>query len=222
LILRAQENERRRVARELHDGVIQLLSSVKFRLQSIEDRLQGAVDHVLIEDSKNLHQLLEKVIQEVRRISHKLRPSELDDLGLAAALRSLCGEFQERTGLAVTFSVAELPRALPDELELNFYRIVQEVLNNVERHAHASAVRISVTRDGSSLFASIEDNGGGFDLGQTRLRGSAGGGMGLMNIQERAASLGGRCEWESGPGDGTLFRVSLPLCLEQTVPSPKP
>ena len=120
-------------------------------------------DEAAWKEATKAKSLLEKAMQEVRRISRNLRPSELDDLGLAAALRSLCGEFSERTGVVIELATARLPQNVPGEIELNLYRIIQEALNNIEKHSRATDVTLRLAREGSFLRATIRDNGRGFD-----------------------------------------------------------
>jgi two-component system sensor histidine kinase UhpB len=207
LILQAQEAERRRVARELHDSVNQLLSSVNFRFQSIEERLSASTKVEASDDVTKARQVLEKAISEVRRISRNLRPSELDDLGLAAALRSLCREFRERTGITTALSLRLFARPLAAEVELNVYRIVQEALSNIERHSKASQVQVALTRKHGSLVGRICDNGRGYDLS----RSGKSTGMGLLDIRERTALLGGSCAMTSVPEAGTEIHLQIPL-----------
>lgn len=216
LIRDAQETERRRVARELHDGVIQILSSVKFRFQSIEERLDER-DPELSAQVVKAAGLLEKAIAEVRHISRNLRPSELDDLGLAPAVRSLCQEFQDRTGLPLVMRIEPLPPALPDETELNVYRIIQEALANIEKHARASRVKVVLTATASFLQLSIADDGIGLQSYRAKSsvpRGKLG--MGLLDIRERATIAGGFCEFKSLPGQGTEIFLSIPLPVPGT------
>ena len=217
LIREAQESERRRVARELHDSVIQILSSVKFRLQVVEEKLVDKDDGAW-RDTLKAKAHLEKAIQEVRRISRNLRPSELDDLGLAPAVRSLCSEFVERTGMNVNLSIQKLPASLPSDIELNLYRIIQEALGNIEKHSQAKRVSLSLARKASKLCAAIADDGCGFDPSATRSRKNNSGGMGLVDMKERAALLGGLCQLRSTPGSGTEIVVEMPL---KNVDNPK-
>jgi two-component system sensor histidine kinase UhpB len=210
LIREAQESERRRVARELHDGVIQILSAVKFRLQAIEEKLAEQNPSAWRETLKT-KAALEKAIQEVRRISRNLRPSELDDLGLAPAVRSLCSEFGERTGVAVDLSITRLPPVVPNDLELNLYRIIQEALGNIEKHSRATRVSLRLTREAAQLRAAIRDNGRGFDPHAPHARNAKPHGMGLVDMRERAALLGGHCQLHSRPGHGTEILVEMPL-----------
>src|SRR5262249_26108157 len=149
--------------------------------------------------------LLEKAIQEVVRISRNLRPSELDDLGLPAAVRSLCDEFAERTGLDLCQSIQRLPAHCAQDIELNLYRIIQESFNNIEKHARATRVELSLGKQGPLLRAVIRDNGLGFDPHQHAHKTSktSKSGMGLVDMQERAVFLGGSCTVTSAPGRGT-------------------
>ena len=212
LIREAQEAERRRVARELHDSVNQILSSVKFRLQSIEGKLDAGTV-VEAGDVVQAKAHLEKAIKEVRRISRNLRPSELDDLGLVPALRSLCNEFTERTGVAIDLKTARLPQGLSVDLELNLYRIVQEALGNVEKHSRATETSLRLECDGAVVRVVLRDNGRGFDPAQPRgrKRKEQGPGMGLVDMQERAAFMGGTCALRSSPGEGTEIVIEMPL-----------
>jgi two-component system sensor histidine kinase UhpB len=209
LIREAQEAERRRVARELHDSVNQILSAVKFRLQAVEERLQGK-DETAWRDTLKTKANLEKAMQEVRRISRNLRPSELDDLGLAPAVRSLCREFGERTGITVELTVSRVPRVIPKEIELNLYRIIQEALGNIEKHARAANVRLDLSREGSRLRATIRDQGLGFDPLAPPRKGRVSG-MGLVDMKERAAFVGGSCAVRSAAGTGTEIVIEMPL-----------
>jgi two-component system NarL family sensor kinase len=197
---------------DLHDSVIQILSSVKFRLQTVEERLIDE-DQGAWRDTLKAKAHLEKAIHEVRRISRNLRPSELDDLGLAPAVRSLCSEFSERTGVKVELAILNLPQSIPDDIELNLYRIIQESLGNIEKHSSATRVSIRLAREGPILRATIGDNGRGFDPAAPRGKKSKPRGMGLVDMQERAGLLGGSCQLRSTPGSGTEILVEMPLKL---------
>ena len=210
LIRQAQEVERRRVARELHDSVNQILASVKFRIQSMEEKLPQR-DQKVSQETLKAKVLLEKAMQEVRRISHNLRPSELDDLGLAPALRSLCHEFGERTAMNVELSLSRVPKNLPAEVELNLYRIIQEALNNIAKHSQATRVELRLARNGSAIRASIRDNGRGFDTQFVRTKKSKKAGIGLVDMRERAAFAGGAFTIKSAPGTGTELEIEVPF-----------
>ena len=207
-ILEAQEAERRRVARELHDSVNQLLASVRFRVQSIREKISGKEKWIACEAAKAT-ELLERALQEVRRISRNLRPSELDDLGLLPAVRSLCEEFQRRTGLLVDLHCSRLPRRFSSEVELTLYRIIQEALNNVEKHAQAHHVFVQLVRDGSLIKLSVKDDGQGLRVATAKSRKKKAG-FGLVNMRERAAFVGSALELISSPRGGTEIVVKVP------------
>jgi two-component system NarL family sensor kinase len=206
-IINAQERERQRVARDLHDSVNQLLASAKYRLGSISVHQANEGIH------ENLHQvrdLVERAITEVRAISRNLRPSELDDLGLMAALRSLTHEFQKRTGIRSQFSseTAACPPHMPKEVEMTVYRIAQEALNNVEKHSRAHRMSMSMGCAGTHVLLTIRDNGKGFT---PQFASSKKSGWGLENMAERASLLGGRLEIISSLKKGTRVSVRIPF-----------
>ncbi len=209
-ILEAQEAERRRVSRDLHDSVNQLLASVRFRVETLEEVTANARP-VVRETLDKAKELLETAMQEVRRISRNLRPGELDDLGLVPALRGAIEEFALRTRLRVDFKTDGLPDRLPASLELHLYRIVQEALSNVERHAAATAVSINLAGGRDGVRLDIQDDGRG--LPAARAQAAAAGrkpGIGLLNLRERAAACGGGCELTTEPGTGLAIRVRVP------------
>ncbi|MEO5804083.1 MAG: PAS domain S-box protein [Verrucomicrobiota bacterium] len=208
-ILQAQEQERQRVARELHDGVNQLLSSSAYRLNSLEQQISKR-DVSLAEKVVEAKDLVEKAMTEVRLISRNLRPSELDDLGLNAALRSLCLDFQERSGLQVKTTCDDFGRTLSANVEMTIYRIAQEALNNVEKHAHAKNVHLSLKRESdASIRLKIRDDGLGFD--PLIVRKGAKSGWGLDNMRERALLFHGNITLESAPRKGTEVQLDIPV-----------
>ena len=209
-ILEAQEAERRRASRDLHDSVNQLLASVRFRVETLEE-VTGSGRPIVRETLGKAKDLLESAMQEVRRISRNLRPGELDDLGLVPALRSFIEEFELRTRLRVNFETDGLPERLPQSLELHLYRIVQEAMSNAERHAGAAALTIHLASDAECVELEVRDDGRG--LAAARALAAVAGrrpGIGLMNIRERAAACGGGCEITSEDGAGLTIRVRLP------------
>ncbi len=209
-IINAQETERRRVARDLHDSVNQILSSVKFRMESVEEKVHRKDDPLRIEVA-NAKLSLEKAMQEVRRISRNLRPSELDDLGVIPAVRSMCEEFKEVTKIDVDLKFSRLPETLSPEIEVTMYRIIQEALNNTAKHSEASRLSIHCAKDRSSLTIKIKDNGKGFDQHDHALNASENSGMGLLNMKERAAFIGGTVSIRSSPRKGMEIKVQLPF-----------
>ena len=205
-VINAQEKERQRVARELHDSVNQLLSSAKYRLASMANGRRSS------SHSNNVRQagkLVEKAIGEVRLISRNLRPSELDDLGLISALRSLTHEFSRRSGMVSRFksAAASCPPQMPKEVEMTLYRIAQEALNNAEKHSRAARVELSLSCTRKQALLTIRDNGRGFSHRAV----SGASGWGLRNMNERAALLGGSFDVLSFPKRGTRISVRIPF-----------
>src|SRR5581483_2559442 len=202
-VVSAQELERRRLARELHDETGQALTSILLGLRGLEevkdaDALKATVGEV--------RDLVRSTLQDVRRLAVELRPKALDDFGLVAALERLTESFAEQTGIAVEFAAPKDADRLPAEVETALYRIVQESLTNVVKHARASRVSIVLTRRRSSVSIVVEDDGVGFEPGR-----ETGDGIGLLGMQERVGLLGGRVALESRPGAGTTFVAEVPL-----------
>jgi two-component system NarL family sensor kinase len=211
LVIEAQEAERRRIAADLHDSVNQLLSTVTFRIGIIAEQMSGA-NRELTEELEKVKLLLAKGIEEIHRISEGLRPSELDALGLASALRSLCGEFQEKAGLALNFDLELSPKRLPDTVELTLFRIIQEALNNIEKHSGASQATLRLKQNISCLQLTIRDNGRGLEPASGKAKPSKKkAGMGLLNMRERTAFLGGTFHIRSTADKGTEIVVRIPL-----------
>jgi PAS domain S-box-containing protein len=209
-IIEAQEAERLRVARELHDSVNQILASVQMRIRRIETSLSDSGPSTR-EILARCHRQVITALEENRRIAHGLRPSDLDELGLAISFRNFCRDFKARTNINLRFSVKGFTERAPRDTELNLFRIVQEALANVEKHARARSVRLSLTRQQKAIRLRIQDDGRGFELKPSLAQSRARGGIGLTNIKERAVSLGGTFEIKSTPGKGTLIVVRIPL-----------
>jgi signal transduction histidine kinase len=202
-VVEGQEIERKRLARELHDETGQALTSILLGLRTLE---QGATkeDRERVAD---LRELVVSTLQDVRRLAVELRPAALDDFGLAAALERLVETHSARDGVVIDVEIGLEPtERLPTEVETTLYRIVQEALTNVARHADAARISILVTRKNDRVVAVIEDDGSGFDpasVGDDRL--------GLAGIRERVALLGGRLLVEAAPGKGTTLAAEVPL-----------
>ncbi|MDO6387685.1 cache domain-containing protein [Uliginosibacterium sp. 31-12] len=208
-VVLSQETERARVARELHDGVSQLLVSVKFLFESVQERvgsLGGEGRDVLIELTGKGVTRLHDVLREVRRISHDLRPTALDDLGLKAALAQMLNEFGQRTGLAVQLKAEDSP-SLPGPVATALFRVVQEALTNIERHARASEVTLTLMSRPHALRLTIADNGRGFDL--EALIAQPRSGLGLTSMRERIETLGGIFVMRASEA-GTSIEIVLP------------
>ena len=203
-VISAQETERKRLARDLHDGVGQILSGVKFRLQALPGQmtLSGGAEAKLLK----VGGFLDHAIAEIRRVSQNLMPAELVDLGLDPALVTLCREFKERSGIHVTLRTVPTPAA-PD-LALAIFRIAQEALQNIGKHSKATMVAVSLAHKGKDVVLSVSDNGVGFTIGSKPVTGR---GIGLGNMRQRAESVGGTIEVHSTPGAGTSLIVHAPL-----------
>jgi PAS domain S-box-containing protein len=208
-IIEAQESERRRVARDLHDGINQILSSIQFRLKSTEEK-DTTRKNPLVREIGEARMLLEGAIQEVRRISQNLRPSILDDLGLIAAVRSVCDEFIERCKLQIDTEFSGIVNRLPDNIELVLFRTIQEALNNIEKHSAATRVDIHLVMKDAYIEALIRDNGKGFDYISLAEKRKKHRGLGLDGMKERVTYLGGTVEVTSKVHKGTEVVVQIP------------
>ncbi|MCO4862793.1 cache domain-containing protein [Cupriavidus sp. WGlv3] len=209
-VVQSQEEERARLSRELHDGISQLLVSVKLVLETAANRLrlapsEGAAVAPVLGMALNR---LDTVFNEVRRVARNLRPALLDDLGLFAALQHLAREMQGGSGLEIVVTQSGTPRELPDEQATALFRIAQEALTNVERHAGARRVAVSLAFDADATRLAVRDDGHGFDV--ARMQADPQRGIGLRNLRERIAALCGQFDILSGLG-GTQIIASLPL-----------
>jgi signal transduction histidine kinase len=202
-VVNAQELERRRLARELHDETGQALTSILLGLRTVEE---AGTPEETREAVAGLRVLVRSTLHDVRRLAVELRPKALDDFGLEPALERLTASFAEQTGLDVDFQTMLPEGRLPPEIETTLYRVVQEALTNIVKHARASRVSVLVTRKDGSVTAVIEDDGAGFDPSRVREEG-----LGLMGMRERAALVGGRITVESRPGAGSTLVAEVPL-----------
>ena len=202
--MRLQVNERRGFSRELHDGINQLLVSCKFRIELAGNKLERESSKELIkEELGKASDLIALTIQEVRQISHNLRPTLLDDLGLDSALRSLIDQFSERTNIEVQYDF-DSTVDMTDEIEISIYRLTQEALTNIEKHAKASLVTISFARKHQKLVFECRDNGKGLLVNPEP-------GIGLINMRERLELIGGDFYIESQKGKGTRICAVFPF-----------
>lgn len=200
----AQEEERKSIARELHDEVGQSLTAVLVEMANLSTLMRNQKTDVLEPKVAEIKKLVEDSIVVVRSMALLLRPPMLDDLGLVPALQWQAREVTRRAGIHVEIAAEGLPENLPDDLKTCIYRIVQEALHNVMQHAEASAVRVAIRLQEQQIHMSIEDNGKGFSVKSER-------GMGLLGMEERASHLGGTLTVESHPGAGSTLRVALPV-----------
>ena len=204
-LLRVQEEERRTLARELHDEIGQSLTALKITLQSLGLRPETAALQPQIQAAVGI---ADTALAQARQMSLNLRPPQLDDLGLAAAVRWNLTRQAAAGGLNAHFSADDVPDALPEEIAIAGYRISQEALTNVLRHAHARAVWVRLRCAAGALHLEVQDDGAGFDPARAFAGASS---MGVLSMQERAQLAGGKLEIESTPGRGSLVRAVFPL-----------
>ena len=206
--LRATEEERKRIARELHDDTAQRLATLILRLRQLAFESDHEARHLLFEEVR------EEVVDaadEVRRMARGLRPPELEELGLAHALRAHVRTLRESGVLEVEAEIDPVGHDVGATAELALYRIVQEALSNVRRHSGARTARLRLDRTDDEIVAEVSDEGRGFDLAET-MDGQRG--LGLVGMQERATMVGGRITFDARPGTGTRVRVSVPVTKE--------
>jgi signal transduction histidine kinase len=208
-VVQVQEAERGRVARELHDGITQMLCAILFHSKALVASLSSR-DGPAKGEAMKLREMAGKAAEEVERISHNLRPSVLDHLGLVAALRATSTEFAERTGVSVKLACAPLAARLPADTELALYRILQEALRNVEKHARARHVTVRL-RQRTFVQLAIKDDGIGFDPDHHPAGRNGKGGLGLLSMRERATYVGGALKVKSVRRAGTEIEVRIPL-----------
>jgi signal transduction histidine kinase len=202
-VVEAQEVERKRLARELHDETGQALTSILLGLKPLEQIARTEDDRAAV---ASVRELVASTLQDVRRLAVELRPSALDDFGLGTAVERLAGTFRENTGMRVDLEVQLGDARLSTEVETTLYRIVQEALANIVKHADATHVSIIVTRKETSVAAVVEDDGKGFDKTE-----SGDGTLGLVGMRERLALVGGRLAIESSKGSGTTVAAEVPI-----------
>jgi signal transduction histidine kinase len=207
-LINAQEEERRRVARELHDQVGQTLTLAKFSLDTLRSRNNPADCKALLEEGNGL---VSQALGEVRELSMLLRPSMLDDLGLEPALRSLLDSHGRRTGCDVTFRTDGLQTRPPPDVETICYRVAQEGLTNVSRHGKATRVWLDVIVKEGRLRMTLRDDGIGFDVEAMSAGAAQGKSLGLLNMAERASMGRGNLQITSAAGRGTTLTLDVPL-----------
>jgi signal transduction histidine kinase len=205
----AQEEERRRIAREIHDSLGQMLTAIKFNVEILEDatNLQADEDRRRIAEIKSL---LDNAMAEAREISYNLMPSVLVDFGLVPAVQFLGEQFSKRSHLHVHVHVSGVESRLDPSVEVGLYRIAQEALTNITKHAEASTVNIQLLGDSKSIRLIVEDDGKGFLINRLEPRKNERHGMGLVSMRERAVSFNGLFMLDSRPGRGTEIIVEKP------------
>lgn len=200
----AQENERKRISRELHDGVVQELINVNVELRLL--KYQEDMD-ALMEQSKNIEGLMSKLIDDIRNLSLELRPSSLDDLGLNAAFKSCFKQLENNYGVIVNYHFDVGDERFHNEVETVVYRIVQEAVFNAMKYAAVDSIDVNVHRDQNTLFAEVSDQGLGFDPSDS----PKGSGLGLYGMNERAELVNGKLNIETQKGKGTIVTLEVPI-----------
>lgn len=211
-LIEAQEDERRRISRELHDQIGQILTAVKMNLHTVQQFCKASEAGSYVKDNI---EAVDEALRLVRDLSVDLRPPVLDDLGLVTALRWYVDRYSKRTGLAVETAV-DLPdhnERFSREVETACFRIAQEALTNIARHAQASQILVQLVRDGSALVLTVKDDGVGFDLESLRKRAPRASTLGLVGMKERAYAAGGTIEIDAARARGTEVRFTVPIDL---------
>lgn len=204
-LITAQEEERRRVSRELHDSLCQKLASLAFDVENLAVALPSP--SATRSRLRALRARAITVSEEARHIAYELHPSVLDDLGLVVSLKALCDEFSKAEKIRVRFAAGKLPDLIPQQVASGLYRIAQESLQNVAKHARAKHLAVAVAARDHNLTLSLEDDGIGFVPQAVKGKG----GLGLVGIRERVRILGGALSIESTPGNGTRISVKVPI-----------
>lgn len=209
-VITAEEEERKRVSRDIHDQTGQSLTAVIMALGAIEERVKEGPPGVdaMVSEARDI---AVRALGATRELILGLRPAALDDLGLVPALRRLAEEAARRETLEITIEASSLNGRLPSDVEVVMFRVVQEGLNNVVRHSKATRATVRLSRSGSEVRGDVEDNGRGFDLDEATAQPATGRGLGLLGMSERAGLLGGCVTVDTAPGHGTRLLVRIPL-----------
>jgi len=211
-LLRAQEVERKRISMELHDELGQDLSVMKLQIRVVERELNADQESIR-EDCEKLLEYIDQVIEEVRRLSLDLSPTVLEDLGLTAALRWLISNLEKIPNMNITADVAEIDHLYSENNWITIYRIIQEALTNVAKHARAENVSVVIRPQDHRVDFSIEDDGEGFDPEHVLIQETSEKGFGLTTLNERVGILGGALDLWSRKGEGSRITFSIPIEL---------
>ena len=208
-VLQLQEEERTRISRDLHDGIGQSLTALRIQLELLEQRVAER-DLTLSPDAASARELAESCLAEVRQLARLLRPPMLDDLGLGPTLRWLARTLQEKTGVAIELRLEGDEGRADPAVETIVYRLVQEALTNVVKHAAASSAVVTVSKETGRIRVRVEDTGRGFDTSQI-LSAAEETGLGVRGMRDRVQFFNGRFVVRSAPGSGTVVEAEIPL-----------
>ncbi len=207
-ILEAQEVQRRKLSKEIHDGIGPLISTIKLNLDALRQELSGS-SPALNSRLESISEMLQGMSTDIRSISHNLMPNVLVDFGLVAALENLCQRVNDSGKVAASFYHSGIQERLRRKLALGLYRIAQELINNAVKYAQASTINVQLIKHPDSIVLMVEDDGVGIAPGQLQAKPDKG--IGLQNIRTRVRSLGGTFLFDSRPGEGVLATIEVPL-----------
>lgn len=210
-IILAQEDERKRIAREIHDGLAQTMANVVLRTEITERMLNRQEIDAVKEELRDLKGQLRSGLEEVRKIIFNLRPMALDDLGLVPTLRKFIQDYEDKTKIRTKFELYGREYRLPSGMEVAIYRLVQEAFSNVYKHANASYVTLDLTFQAKMVKITVQDNGTGFDVGIVEAKLGRGINFGMIGMQERVELLEGRMDIDSQLGAGTKISMLIPI-----------
>jgi len=205
----AQEEERKRIAKELHDGIGQQLTALKMRWQSICDELER-IREQKNDDFNAITSLVDNTSQDVREISHRMMPRTLGEKGLVESVSDMLNTLMGKTDIEVEFEFFNADKRYPEEIEVSAYRVIQELVNNVVKHSRATQVSVQIMENREKLVIIVEDNGVGFDPEKQS------GGIGLLNMRSRINALDGELNFDPSPSSGTIAMARIPVSLSQT------
>ncbi|HLF72815.1 MAG TPA: sensor histidine kinase, partial [Anaerolineales bacterium] len=211
-VIAAQEQERQHISRELHDDLGQALTTHMLALRNLQNDLSFS-NPALVDRLQALYDQSQELLGKIRRLARDLRPPVLDTLGLRLAMQTYCTEFTRRTHLPVVFETDPSLPALPDVYNITLYRVLQEALTNILKHAHASQVWVDLSMEEQIITLTVQDNGQGFVE-----EGSASNGIGLAGLRERLMAAGGKLHVSSTPKRGTILSAQFPLSADYTAP----
>ncbi len=217
-LINSTEKERKLLSQELHDGFGQVLTAMQFNIEAIRNSCPVEDDkkQICLQQTDKLSELVSDLGDYVRAVSTGLHPHMLDELGLKPTLKGHLEEFSQMyADIAVETDICNIEQRFPPEIELVIFRVCQEALNNIVKHANAKTVSLSLKLKDAHLFLSIIDQGDGFDVHELRTLGAKRKGIGLLGMRERVAALGGRLTLDSAPGKGTSINVKLPTVLRR-------